>query len=119
MALSKNTKSKLVNSFALAGSVPLLVGAGTMLMGGLSAAFNSFAAAATAPEYAAIGGGAILGAAAAVIGAYKAFDNGWFGKADLAAAVLFTLVGCPVIGAAGGFFAPHRSAKLAPYQPDR
>ena len=113
MSLSKKTRWTLAKSFAIAGAVPLITGAGTVLFGGLSAAFNAMSSLPGGPGILAMAAGGILGATSAVVSAFNAFNKGYLGKADVASGILFLGVGCPVAAVTGGFLGAAGASTLA------
>jgi hypothetical protein len=115
MTLSRNTKSLLARTFAITGALPLAVGAGTVLLGGLSGAFNAMAGMNGLTGALALGAGAVLGGAAAVIGLYKAIDKGYFGRLDAVAGVVLLLAGGCGAAVSGGFLGATGASVIASY----
>ena len=115
MTVSRETKKNIATGVAIAGAIPLVAGIGTVLFGGLSAAFNAIAA---VPDLGVSGitavvAGGLLGGASAAIAAYRAFNNGLFGRQDPVSGVLFVIVACPLIALGSAFLGSSGSAVLS------
>ena len=113
MGLSKKTKSFLSKAFMAAGAAPLLAGAGTILTGGLSEAFNTLSNMSGLEGALLGGGGLLLGGAACALAFIKAMDKGLLGKLDPVSGTFLLLVICPVVAITGGLVGATGAGKIS------